>query len=127
MRAPETFADLASELKAMSPRSRRQILGRLTTAEREKVERHLSAAPAASTSLEVPGSNPLSPWLIRTIEAARAGTSPTMAPRTQDALVRIADSLRRPNAVPLGQELKREPGRSLMEAFDGMLPTRRMR
>lgn len=130
MRTPETIDDLASELKAMTPRARRQVLARLTAAERARIERHLNEASTAQATAEATVTEtpaPLSPWLARAIATARSGTPATMGPRTQAALLEIANAVRRPAAAPLARDPKQEPGRSLIEAFGGMLPTRRVR
>ena len=127
MPAPETLDSIASELRAMSPRSRRQVLARLTPAERERVERHLNEAPAASPTVDVSSPDPLSPWLDQAITAARSGMSSVIAPRTRTALVDIADAMQQSRVALREPEPRKEPGRSLVEAFGGMLPTRRAR
>lgn len=129
MPAPDTLNSLASDLNAMTPRARRQILGRLNAAERAAVERHL-AEPGVTNSgedAEIGPVDPVSPWLRRAIDDARVGKAGAMPPAARAALIESADAIDRPNAALTGPRPARETGRSLVEAFGGLLPKRQAR
>lgn len=108
----------------MSPRARRQVLAQLTLAEREALsDQPLPDLPQATPETE-PGA--VSPWLAFAIADARTSRTGLVSPAARAALIECADAVRRPDER-VTERSSREPGRSLVEAFGGLLPIRKGR
>lgn len=128
MPAPESLADLAAELRAMSPRARRQILAELSDSERQALDPIIDDAAAVPQPAGDAVPAPIfSPWLAQSIAAARAGNAGAVTAATRAALLKSADAIERPATSIASRAGVKDPGRSLMNAFGGMLPARRGR
>ena len=126
MREADSLAALAEDLRALSDRERRAVLGALSPFERAQVAALLDAA-ATPTPAEPPAPDysRFSPWLARHLGADGAGER-NLTPATRQLLAQAAGEALAGKPAPLPAPGPAPKRRSLADAVGQLLSPRQV-
>lgn len=128
MREADTLAGLAEDLRALTDRERRAVLGALSPFERAQVGALLDAAAAPAPSQPAaPDFSRFSPWLARHLGSDGKGGDRNLTPATRQLLAEAAgEQVGAGRPAPVAVSVPAPKRRSLTDAVMQLLSPRQV-